>query len=178
MVLHILYKIFFFFSWYILKYKNVTVWYFLPNFYGKIYSYDVMQEITYRSHIHTAHFPLQRKLTSNNTLIEAQYCFSSVEKGAEFLHFLFQKIKFPVYYETGKEVLCSLWFFWSFSRSCCLKYVFYSANDVFLSHRILCSVLHILKLYYSPHTVISFTVTSSNVQQVTLCQKAPDFCSL
>lgn len=78
---------------------------FLPNFFGKICSFDIMQEITHRSHIHTAHFPLHRKPTSNCTRIEAQYCFSSVEKGAEFLHFQCQKIKFPVYYETGKEVL-------------------------------------------------------------------------
>lgn len=153
LVLHIFYKIFFFFLIYF-KIKKYYSMVFLPNFFGKIYSCDVIQEITHRSHIHIAHFPLCRKPTSNCTLIEAQCCFCSVEKGAESSCISYARRLIFRYTMKLEEKCCEVYDFWSVSRSYSLKYVFYSANDVFLSHRIFFPVLHILKLCYSPPTVL------------------------
>lgn len=144
-------------SFFFLIYFKIQKYYsmvFLPNFFGKIYSCDVIQEITHRSHIHIAHFPLCRKPTSNCTLIEAQCCFCSVEKGAESSCISYARRLIFRYTMKLEEKCCEVYDFWSVSRSYSLKYVFYSANDVFLSHRIFFPVLHILKLCYSPPTVL------------------------
>lgn len=146
-------KSFFFFLIYF-KIKKYYSMVFLPNFFGKIYSCNVIQEITHRSHIHIAHFPLCRKPTSNCTLIEAQCCFCSVEKGAESSCISYARRLIFRYTMKLEEKCCEVYDFWSVSRSYSLKYVFYSANDVFLSHRIFFPVLHILKLCYSPPTVL------------------------